>query len=170
MKEFDTLANKYNGKEYNFKSIEVVSAGERDPDSEGVEGMSASKMRKLVADDNFPSFHMGLPDRIVRTPKVARKMFNTIRDEMGLKKEESIDFDELLKSVREMDDIVNEEEVDEALNPAQRRARSLQMKKMSKQIARKRKQSMKKQASPEKLKATCRKGSKKLAKEKDCCW
>jgi len=166
VKEFDTLANKYNGKEYNFKSIEVVSAGERDPDSEGVEGMSASKMRKLVADDNFPSFHMGLPDRIVRTPKVARKMFNTIRDEMGLKKEESIDFDELLKSVREMDDIVNEEEVDEALNPAQRRARSLQMKKMSKQIARKRKQSMKKQASPEKLKARAEKAARNLLKKK----
>ena len=166
VKEFDTLANKYNGKEYNFKSIEVVSAGERDPDSEGIEGMSASKMRKLVADDNFPSFHMGLPDRIVRTPKVARKMFNTIRDEMGLKKEESIDFDELLKSVREMDDIVNEEEVDEALNPAQRRARSLQMKKMSKQIARKRKQSMKKQASPEKLKARAEKAARNLLKKK----
>lgn len=48
LKEFDTLLNKYNGKDYKFKTIQAVSAGGRDPDSEGVKGMSASKMRELA--------------------------------------------------------------------------------------------------------------------------
>ena len=48
IKEFEDLLNKYNGKEFNFNSIEVVSAGARDPDAEGVEGMSASKMRSIA--------------------------------------------------------------------------------------------------------------------------
>ena len=52
--EFDTLLNKYNGVEgrhgyYGFDNIEVVSAGERDPDAEGVSGMSASKMRAAAS-------------------------------------------------------------------------------------------------------------------------
>ena len=41
--EFKTLLNKYNGKDYNFEKLEVVSAGQRDPDAEGVEGMSGTK-------------------------------------------------------------------------------------------------------------------------------
>ena len=48
VKEFHNLLHKYNGKEYNFKSIHVKSAGHRDPDAEGSEGMSASKLRGLV--------------------------------------------------------------------------------------------------------------------------
>ena len=46
--EFHNLLHKYNGKEYNFKKISVKSAGHRDPDAEGSEGMSASKLRGLV--------------------------------------------------------------------------------------------------------------------------
>ena len=46
VKEFEKLANDYNGKLYNFDNVEVLSAGDRDPDSEGTEGMSASKQRK----------------------------------------------------------------------------------------------------------------------------
>ena len=46
--EFNKLLNSYNGKDYNFGKIEVISAGNRDPDAEGAEGMSASKLRGLV--------------------------------------------------------------------------------------------------------------------------
>ena len=46
VREFETLLNKYNGKDYTFNSIEVVSAGGRDPDSDGVDVMSASNMVK----------------------------------------------------------------------------------------------------------------------------
>jgi len=88
LNEFDILLKKYNGKKsthgfYNFKSIKVISAGERDPDSEGVEGMSASKMRGFAKDNDFVSFSQGLP-KAVSNPD-AKKMFNTIRKAMGLK-------------------------------------------------------------------------------------
>lgn len=88
IREFDILLNKYNGKKaahgfYNFKSIKVVSAGERDPDADGVEGMSASKMRGFAKDNNFVSFSQGLP-KAVSNPD-AKALFNTIRKSMGLK-------------------------------------------------------------------------------------
>ena len=59
--EFEGLAQKYNGELYNFEEIRVVSAGARDADAEGVEGMSASKMRKAVLDGDFESFRKGTP-------------------------------------------------------------------------------------------------------------
>ena len=63
--EFESLANKYNGKEenslYNFEQIRVISAGVRDADAEGVEGMSASKMRKAVLKNDFKTFRRGTP-------------------------------------------------------------------------------------------------------------
>ena len=64
LREFDILLNKYNGKKgphgiYNFSSINTVSAGSRDPDSEGVDGMSASKMRAAAAEKDFTSFSQG---------------------------------------------------------------------------------------------------------------
>ena len=55
VKEFEKLTNKYNGSTYQFDNIEVISAGERDPDGDGVEGMSASKMRKAAAENDFQS-------------------------------------------------------------------------------------------------------------------
>ena len=49
VKEFHTLLNKYRTKEFpGIKKVEVKSAGQRDPDAEGAEGMSASKLRGLV--------------------------------------------------------------------------------------------------------------------------
>ena len=59
--EFENLAQKYNGELYNFELIRVISAGVRDADAEGVEGMSASKMRKAVVDGDFESFRKGTP-------------------------------------------------------------------------------------------------------------
>ena len=54
--EFQKLSDKYNGKDYNYKSIKVVSSGERDPDAEGVTGMSASKMRDMANNDDYKNF------------------------------------------------------------------------------------------------------------------
>lgn len=59
--EFANLANKYNGQFYNFENIEVESAGDRDPDAEGLAGMSASKCRKYAADDDFKGFRTCVP-------------------------------------------------------------------------------------------------------------
>ena len=88
--EFETLLNKYNGEKgkhgfYNFKNINIVSAGARDPDAEGVSGMSASKMRQFAADNNFPSFSQGLSASM--SNKEAKKLFMDVRDGMGLKEE-----------------------------------------------------------------------------------
>jgi phosphopantetheine adenylyltransferase len=59
---FEQMLNKYNGIEYNFNSITVINAGARDPDAEGAEGMSASKMRDFAAKDNFEEFAKGVPN------------------------------------------------------------------------------------------------------------
>ena len=81
--EFEKLATKYNGELYNFDEIEVVSAGERDPDAEGVEGMSASKLRKAAADGNLKAFQAGVPKAL--DDQDAERLFNTIRKKMGVK-------------------------------------------------------------------------------------
>ena len=80
-KEFESLANKYNGQLYNFDAVNVISAGERDPDAEGVEGMSASKLRALAADGDFDAFRKGLPKAAKGV--VARELFNTVQKSMG---------------------------------------------------------------------------------------
>ena len=59
--EFESLATKYNGDLYNFKQIKTVSAGPRDDDAEGLEGVSSSKQRKAVMDDDYDAFKRGLP-------------------------------------------------------------------------------------------------------------
>jgi hypothetical protein len=60
-----------------------VSAGERDPDAEGVEGMSASKMRKAAAENDFASFRGGVPSAL--DDKATKQLFNTLRKQMGVR-------------------------------------------------------------------------------------
>jgi hypothetical protein len=82
--EFENLAQKYNGDLYNFDLIRVVSAGVRDADADGVEGMSASKMRKAVLDNDFDSFRRGTPKSLDDTD--TQSLFNAVRQGMGAKK------------------------------------------------------------------------------------
>jgi phosphopantetheine adenylyltransferase len=82
VKEFDKLANNYNGNLYQFDNIEVVSAGDRDPDSEGIEGLSASRMRLAAAEGDFKTFRLGMPPEM--RPKDARAVFDTVRQAMGI--------------------------------------------------------------------------------------
>lgn len=82
--EFENLATKYNGDLYNFEMIRVISAGVRDADAEGVEGMSASKMRKAVMDDDFESFRKGTPKAL--DDGDTQSLFNAVRQGMGKKK------------------------------------------------------------------------------------
>lgn len=79
---FSEMLNKYNGKDYTFKSIEVVSAGERDPDAEGAEGMSASKMREAAMKGNFEAFAQGLPRGLQNN---AKNVYSAVRTGMGVK-------------------------------------------------------------------------------------
>ena len=82
--EFENLATKYNGELYNFENIRVISAGVRDSDAEGVEGMSASKMRKAVSEDDFESFRKGTPKELDDGDTTA--LFDAVRAGMKVKK------------------------------------------------------------------------------------
>lgn len=82
--EFENLAQKYNGDLYTFDQIRVISAGVRDADAEGVEGMSASKMRKAVVDDDLASFRRGTPKTL--DDGDTQNLFNAVRQGMGIKK------------------------------------------------------------------------------------
>jgi len=90
VQEFDILMNKYNGKKgrhgfYNFRSMNVASAGDRDPDAEGATGMSASKMRAAAGKGDFTSFSQGLPKTFSNAD--AKNLFNKVRKGMGLKEQ-----------------------------------------------------------------------------------
>jgi len=85
---FDTLLKKYNGVKsthglYKFNSIKVVSAGARDPDSTGVDGMSASKMRQLVSVGDEKTFIDSLPPRY----KLGKQLYKAVQKGMGISEE-----------------------------------------------------------------------------------
>ena len=87
IREFETLLKKYNGVKarhgfYKFDDINIVSAGERDPDADDVSGMSASKMRAAAEQDDFDSFKGGVPDK-----KLADKLYKDVRRGMGIAEE-----------------------------------------------------------------------------------
>jgi phosphopantetheine adenylyltransferase len=81
--EFENLATKYNGDLYNFDNIRVISAGVRDADAEGVEGMSASKMRKAVVDGDFDAFRRGTPKEL--NDGDTQALFDAVRAGMKIK-------------------------------------------------------------------------------------
>src|SRR6056300_1367708 len=85
VREFDTILKKYNDVKsrhgyYNFKKINVASAGDRDPDAEGVSGMSASKMRAAAEKGDVKSFKTGLPTGY----RDVEKLFKDVRKGMNL--------------------------------------------------------------------------------------
>ena len=146
VKEFETLLNKYNGKDYKFNTINVVSAGERDPDSEGVSGMSASKMRSLAADDDFKAFKQGLPKKLQST---AKKIFDTTRQGMAL------------------DEETLEEALEEAvLSRSARRKRARLLRRYKGKIALARKKAMRRRATLDTLKKRARKTARNMIKDK----
>mgnify|MGYP003327363622 CR=1 FL=1 len=83
VKEFDKLSQNYNGQLYQFDNMEVVSSGDRDPDAEGMEGLSSSRMRLAAAEGDFKTFRAGLPEGIPR--KSAMELFDTVRQTMNVK-------------------------------------------------------------------------------------
>jgi hypothetical protein len=129
--EFKTLLNKYNGKDFTFKTIEVVSAGERDPDAEGVSGMSGSKMRGFVTSNDFNSFKQGVPSKL--SDSDAKALFDAVKRGMNLKEE-----------LEQQDEAV--------LGYAQRRQRAQQFKRIQKRLIRARAMQAKRFADPKRLK------------------
>jgi len=83
--EFESLATKYNGDLYNFKEIRTISAGPRDDDAEGLEGVSSSKQRKAVMDDDYTAFKKGLPKGMDDADGTA--LFDAVRTGMSQKKD-----------------------------------------------------------------------------------
>jgi len=82
IREFQALANKYNGRDYEYKKITVVSSGERDPDAEGVSGMSASKMREMAKNNDYRSFKQGVPNL---SDSDSKSLFNAVKKGMGIR-------------------------------------------------------------------------------------
>ena len=82
--EFEKLALKYNGELYDFEDINVVSAGDRDPDADGIEGMSASKLRKAAAEDDFKTWLSGMPSKV--DEKLAKNIFNSVKRKVAADK------------------------------------------------------------------------------------
>ena len=96
--EFNSLAQKYNGDLYTFDEIKVVSAGGRDPDAEGVEGMSASKLRKAAAEDDFDTFSKGMSKGLGK--EGTEKLYLTLRQAMQVE-----EFDDFAEASYELHEI-----------------------------------------------------------------
>jgi hypothetical protein len=95
IEEYQKLLNKYNGKDFKFNSIKVVSAGERDPDADGAAGMSGTKMREAAIKGNFKAFRSGIPKTL--TDKETKELMDKVRKIM-IKEETELDvlFEEIL--------------------------------------------------------------------------
>ena len=137
VKEFETLLNKYNGKEYKFNNIQIISAGERDPDAEGVSGMSASKMREYASSNDLKNFTKGLPKKLKSS---AEQIMSDVRKGMN---EESINEEEDLHEK-------------EPRSIAQRRALRMLLKRIKTRIKIGRERAKRKMASKEKLQKRAR--------------
>tara|TARA_Y100000004_G_scaffold148783_1_gene170419 strand:- start:1356 stop:2627 length:1272 start_codon:yes stop_codon:yes gene_type:complete len=83
--EFSKLATDYNGTLYQFDNVDVISAGDRDPDAEGIEGLSASRLRLAAAENDYKTFRMAMPDNM--RPREIKDLYNTLRMSMGINEE-----------------------------------------------------------------------------------
>ena len=96
--EFQKLADKYNGKDYDYKSIKLVSSGERDPDAEGITGMSASKMREMAKQNDYRSFKSGVPSL---SDSDCKALFAAVKKGMGIREGVETFTDFLNNDIRE---------------------------------------------------------------------
>ena len=80
--QFGFLQKNNRKDEYSFNTIEIVSAGERDPDAEGASGMSASKMREAAKNEKTTDFLEGIPDTLSVKEKL--DLMAKVREGMGL--------------------------------------------------------------------------------------
>ena len=189
VREFKTFLPKYNGKDYNFKSIKVVSAGARDPDADGVSGMSASKMRAAAQSGDYASFKKGTPKSM--SEKEKKDMYDKIRSVMEKETNESIEWDDIdfeftddeldaFIEMTDLDALEEEVEIDEEygeyleslgeerkpLTVQQRMAIGRRMKRLAPRISRMRKIRMKRMADRPRLEKRARKAAIKLLRKR----
>ena len=164
VREFKTLLNKYNDIEskhgfYRFEDIDVISAGERDPDAEGTSGMSASKMRAAVKDKNYDIFKMGVPSGV--SEKDSQTLYNAVAKGMKVKLAEIREewgLDELEEAPVKA---AKSKPPSKGLSPSQRRKMAIRMRIMAKKpsFIMKRQRAMKRAASKAKLLIRARKAA-----------
>jgi len=162
--EFKMLLNKYNDVEskhgfYRIEDIEVVSAGERDPDAEGADGMSASKMRAAVKEGNYDVFKMGVPSSV--SDKDCHTLYNAVAKGMKVKQDqikEEWGLDELEEAPVKA---AKSKLPSRGLSPSQRRKMAIRMKIQAKKpsFIMKRLRSMKRAATKAKLMTRSRKSA-----------
>ena len=90
VKEFKTLMEQYNDKDarhgyYKFMRITVTSAGERDPDSDNISGMSATKVRRAAAEGDLESFSRGISMSLNALDKEA--LYHDVRAGLNINEE-----------------------------------------------------------------------------------
>jgi len=82
VQEMNSLIQKYNEIEYTFGKLETVSAGERDPDADDVSGMSASKMRKAIAEMDIKTFNSGIPSAVKNNKDFKTRLFKAVKSNL----------------------------------------------------------------------------------------
>ena len=175
--EFNRVLKKYNGKDYNFDKITTVSSGDRDPDAEGVAGMSGSKLRQVAKDGDEKTFKSGLASKLSDADKT--KIFNTVKK--NLKEADMEDWTEqddlILEEIIQELKLTEEEEalfaelgelyeVNEVLDIRQRIAKARVMKRLAPKLARMRKIASKKMKGAKKMMKLASKAAIKLLRKK----
>ena len=150
VKEFDRLLNKYNKSSagYVFNNIKVVSAGQRDPDAEGVKGMSGTKMRGYAADNDVKKFATGLPSKLKTS---AAAILADVRKGMNMSEDNDNEFENI------EDFVEDTAELDEVLDRMQRRAIGIRMRKNRFKMKRGREKAARRTATMQVLKKRARK-------------
>lgn len=121
VKSFRDLIERYNGVDsrhgfYDYNSIDVVSAGDRDPDAEGIEGMSASKLREFAMDGDFESFASGLPDTLSDSDKST--LYDKVREGLGIRENVGLKgFSTFLEETQEEDKDDTDAFLEEVVDP-----------------------------------------------------
>ena len=177
IKEFDRVLQKYNGKDYNFNSIKTVSSGDRDPDAQGVEGMSGSKLRGVAMSGDEKTFKSGLASKLSDADKT--KIYNLVRKNLkeAIMNDWTEEDDLILEEAMQEVDFTEEEldmlaqlgeyyEMNEVLNFMQRIKKSRVMKRLGKKLARLRKIASKKMKGGKKLMQMARKAAIKVLRKK----
>jgi len=151
VEEFKRILDKYNGKDYDFASIKVVSAGERDPDAGGVEGMSGTKLRGIAQKGQFDDY----------TDEKGKKQYGF--KSAAASKLSDKDKMAMMKLVQKN---LAESELQEALTRQQRMQRARTFRRIKHKIKKGRERASRKRAGIDKLQKRAAKGARNLLKKK----
>ena len=163
VKDMQRIVDSYNGKDFTFNKVGVVSAGARDPDAEGVSGMSATKMRNLAQENDVAGFKKGLPPKVKYD---ADDIVQKIRSGMGLTEEEIVIIDEAEIDEADIEFLEEYDQLNEVLSIQQRRKRGMMMRRIKGKIKRGRKLAQRRLASPDMLKRRARRHAKEFVRKK----